>query len=116
MLHQGRRRADEESRVPGEMGVSKNLRVCILTPSQAAMLEQTGVVPRCKWHRHCSEKHAMEFCRKGEARLIRPAPSSKHGRPAIVPIARRNYKPTAVQLGVATVHGGPQLRVWQLVR
>src|SRR5271157_6146051 len=96
--------------------MSKKIRVCILTPAQAAMLERTGVVPCCRWHRHCSEKCALESCRKEEARLVHPAPGSKHARPAIVPIVKRDYRPTAAQLGPGTVHGGPQLRSWQLVR
>jgi hypothetical protein len=90
------------------------LRVCILNCGQAAQLERQGVVPKCGWHRHCSESKADQFLRSGEACKVQPAKGCRHARPAIVMIEKRDYRVVPTALGIS-VHGAPQLRTWQLV-
>jgi hypothetical protein len=90
-------------------------RICILTLGQATQLERQGIVPRCSWHQHCSESKALDLYRMGEARIVDPAKGCKHPKPAIQPIARKDFRPAATDIG-ASRHGAPQLRIWQLVR
>lgn len=90
-------------------------RVCILPPAQAAQLEREGTVSRCGWHRHCSESKALDLYRDGQARIVIPATSCKHAKPAIALIVKKHYRASPSQLG-ARIRGAPQLRNWQLVR
>jgi hypothetical protein len=90
-------------------------RICVLPAGQAAQLERQGKVPRCSWHHHCSEKEAASLCRSGGARRVQAERCCQHAKPSIVLEVKRDFHPSPTGVG-ALVCGGPQFRVWQLVR
>jgi hypothetical protein len=90
-------------------------KICILPMAQATQLERKAIVPRCRWHHHCSEAKALELHRAGHARIVQPASACKHAKPAIVLVLEKDYRTVPTYLGT-TICGAPRLRTWQLTR